>query len=308
MDIDIRHLRQFLAVAEEGSFSNAAKRLGMAQPPLSQAIAKLEQRLNCRLFLRTSRRVELTDQGRLLLAEGTRLVQRHSEMLEALERAEQGITGHLRIAFVMSVGSAYLPQILRRFQKSYPEVTLKLEEMSTANQVTALSEDLFDVGLLRPPIFGGSDLSLRSLVIEPLILALPEEHPLAREQDIDLTDLRGADFIAPPASLGPGLHNEIVSLCMAAGFAPRIAQEAKQMQTIASLVSGGLGVAILPQAVATLGIDGVAYRPISQPEAPTTQIALAWSGVALRRRPHLAPFIEIAEAVCREEDERPRAR
>ncbi len=302
MDLDIRHLRQFLAVAEQGSFSVAANKLGMSQPPLSQAIAKLERKLDCQLFLRTSRKVELTERGLLLQAEAIRLVKRHAEMLDALDRAAKGITGHLRVAFVMSVGSAYLPQILRQFRARFPDVSLKLEEVSTANQVTALSDDLYDIGLLRPPIFGGSALTLRTLVAEPLMLALPQQHPLAQEADIDLRAFAKADFIAPPAALGLGLHTEIVSLCLAAGFTPRIAQEAKQMQTIASLVSGGLGVAILPQAVATLGLKGVTYRPITQPNGAKTEIALAWQNAALRRRPHLGSFIEIAEDVCRGEN------
>ncbi len=296
MDIDLRHLRQFLAVAEEKSFSAAARRLGMAQPPLSQAIAKLEERLGARVFLRTSRSVTLTDPGKVLLAEARSLIAQHERALRAVKRSAEGAAGELRIAFVMSVGSAYLPAILRDFRQAMPSVDLTLDELTTTEQVEVLSRGGCDVGLLRPPIFGGEGLTLRTLLEEPLLVALPADHKLAGEEPIALQQLSEEGFIAPPAKLGPGLHAEVVRLCLASGFAPRIVQEARQMQTIVALVAGGLGVALVPRSVTALGLKGLVYRPIRTPVSqPKTDVALAWHPDVLRRRPYLAAFIAAAE-------------
>ncbi len=300
MNIDVRHLRQFLAVAEEESFSAAARRLGMAQPPLSQAIAKLEERLGARLFLRTSRSVSLTDPGRVLLDQARDLIAQHERVVRSVRRCAEGASGELSIAFVMSVGSAYLPAILRDFRQAKPSVDLLLAERTTAEQVEALSAGDCDVGLLRPPLYGAKNLVVRTLLEEPLLVALPADHGLAACKRIALDRLREEDFIAPPPKLGPGLHAEVVRLCLESGFAPRIVQEARQMQTIAALVAGGLGVALVPRSVTALGLEGVVYRPVTSAASPAkTEVALAWRPDTLRRRPYLGAFIAAAERLAR---------
>jgi DNA-binding transcriptional LysR family regulator len=292
MKIDLRHLRQFLAVAEEGSFSRAAARLGMAQPPLSQAIARLEGRLGTRLFVRTSQAVTLTEAGRVLMDEARPLLAQHAAMTRRVADAVAGATGHLAVAFVMSAGSSLLPSVLRRFCVQCPGVTLSLQELTTSQQVEALIEGRCDIGLLRPPLFGAEELEVETVRREAMLVALPSDHSLAARTEIVLADLAEESFIAPPAMLGPGMHSRMMDACQGAGFVPRIAQEATQMQTIVALVAGGLGVALVPECVTALGLHGVVYRPIlAETGVPPLELAWATRRLARQRKPVIRDFI-----------------
>ncbi len=296
---DLRHLRQFLAVAEERSFTRAAERLGMAQPPLSQAIRKLEDGLGARLFVRTSRSVELTEPGRVLFQQATSLLEQHERAIRSVKQAAEGTAGHLEVCFVMSSGYELLPKVLRHFRMKVPGVSISLNELSTAQQVDALQSGRCDVGLLRPPIFGGSDLTVETVLQEPIVVALPEDHRFAKKKRVALADLADEAFISPPARLGPGLYARILDICLASGFVPKIEQEANQMQTIASLVAGGLGVALVPNMVASLGLKGVVFRPVStRKPVPPVEIALAWQRAEAKRRPYIQKFLEIVKEVC----------
>jgi DNA-binding transcriptional LysR family regulator len=179
-----------------------------------------------------------------------------------------------------------------------PGVSISLNELSTAQQVEAFQSGRCDVGLLRPPIFGGSDLTVETVLSEPIVVALPEDHRLASEKKVALADLADGAFISPPARLGPGLYARILDICLASGFVPKIEQEANQMQTIVSLVAGGLGIALVPKAVASLGLEGMVFRPLSAMKPiPTVEIALAWQRVEAQRRPYIQAFMEVVKEV-----------
>ena len=298
MDIEFRHLRQFCAVAEEKSFSRAAKRLGMAQPPLSQAIRKLEDNLGTRLFVRTSRSVQVTEPGRLLYEQAGPLLAQHERVVRNTRKAADGAVGHLHICFVMSASYALLPRVLRRFAEQAPDVTIDLSELPTAQQVDALTSGRCDIGLLRPPIFGADGLVVETILREPIMVVLPDDHRLAAHDVVDLSDLADEPFVAPPAKLGPGLYGRLVDCCLTAGFAPRIAQEANQMQTIVSLVAGGLGVALVPSSVAALGLEGVVYRELRSSTAmPTADLAVAYRPETPRQRAYIRDFTDLLKDV-----------
>ena len=296
---DLRQLRQFLAVADARSFTRAAAKLGMAQPPLSQAIRKLEEDLGARLFVRTSRTVELTEAGRILSRQAEPLIAQHQRAIRAARQAAAGALGQLSVCFVMSSSFDLLPRVLRRYRQALPDVSISLTELPTAQQVEALQSGRCDIGLLRPPVFGGADLAVETVLREPIVVALPEDHRLAGRKEVAFRDLADEAFIAPPAGLGPGLHARVLDLCLAAGFVPRIVQEAIQMQTIVSLVAGGLGIALVPETLTALGLKGVVFRRVTPPAPlPLVELALAWKPEEARRRPYIRSFLEAVKQNC----------
>jgi DNA-binding transcriptional LysR family regulator len=294
-EIELRHLRAFVAVAEELHFGRAARRLGMAQPPLSQQIQRLEASLGTRLFERTNRRVELTDAGRVLLEHADRVLQGGAAAVEAVRRAGRGESGPLRVAFAASVMFLSLPRIIREFRQRFPAVRLDLREMPTGVQLEALHAEELDIGFLRQP---GPDPALRLVTVmrEPLQVALPHEHPLAGRSRIRLEQLADDAFVLFPADLAPGLHAQVMALCQRAGFTPRVVQESRELYTTVSLVEAGLGVSIIPASVAKMGWTSVRYLPIASPLA-RTRIAAAWR--TDRDRPVIRSFLEVTRAATR---------
>jgi DNA-binding transcriptional LysR family regulator len=272
--IELRHLRYFVAVAEELHFGRAAERVGIAQPPLSQQIQRLERDLGIQLFTRTKRRVQLTEAGAVLLREARATLAQADRAVDAVQRAARGEVGRLDIGFVGSATFAVLPPLLRRFRATHPDVELGLFELSTAQQVAALLERRIDAGFVRPP-FSEPALALEIVAREPLVAVLPVDHLLAREERVSLRALRDEPFVLFPESYGPGLHGHILGACQAAGFNPRIIQEAIGQPTIVSLVSVGIGVSLLPAAIERLLWDGVVYRRLIE-EPPPVELALAW--------------------------------
>jgi DNA-binding transcriptional LysR family regulator len=290
--MELRHLRYFVAVAEELHFGRAAERLHIAQPPLSQQIRRLEQELGVELFRRNRRRVELTDAGRLLLEQSRPLLAQADHTEKLLGRASAGEVGRLSIGFVGSASYEVLPAILHEFRNRFPEVELRLEEQTTGDQVDALNVGRIDVGLVRPPVADDS-IELTPLVEERLIAALPEAHPLAERATVPVAALAQEPFVLPPRRL-TGLYEDVIGVCREAGFSPQVVQEAGEMQTIVSLVSAGIGVSLVPESVETFRRPRVAYRPLRGPNA-SLEIALA------RRRddrsPLVAQFREVARTV-----------
>ncbi|HEY9817895.1 MAG TPA: LysR family transcriptional regulator [Candidatus Obscuribacterales bacterium] len=272
--IEFRHLRYFVAVAEELHFGRAAERLHMAQPPLSQQIRQLEEQLGFQLFHRTKRRVTLTEAGQVFLEHSQDLLQQLERAVESGRQASRGEVGQLAIGFVSSATYNVLPMILHEFRDRFPQVNLTLRELTTDQQVRWLAENRLDVGFIRPPI---DDAQLKTQVIlqEPLVVALPVHHPLAALEAIPLKSLAGESFILFPRRLAPGLYDQVISLCQSADFSPKVVQEAIQMQTIVSLVAARMGVAIVPISIQHLGRTGVVYRPL-QEATPQAAIALLW--------------------------------
>lgn len=275
MTIDLRRLEYFVAVAEELHFSRAASRLGIAQPPLSQQIQKLETELGARLFDRSRRSVELTDAGRALLPEARRLLAMSQSVANIPRDVQEGRAGRLRIGLTGSTGFRIVPILLRRFRSEYPDVVIQLFELPTADQIERIVDGTLDLGLVREPILQ-NDLGSASIWSEPLVAAVPSDHPLARASQVGASDLSGESFVMFPRQRGPGLHELVIGMCHDAGFAPRVVQEAVQMQTIIGLVAAGFGISIVPASVQDFRLHGVTYREI-EPPVPHSTIAAVWN-------------------------------
>lgn len=272
--IELRHLRYFIAVAEELHFGRAAERLHIAQPPLSQQIRQLENELGFQLFYRTKRSVQLTEAGQVFLAESRKLFKQLDQAIEAGRQVSRGERGLLVIGFVSSAAYNMLPIILRSFRTQVPEVRLELHEMATNEQLQWLQEGRIDIGFLRPPV-EDKTLSLLTILQEPMVVALPETHPLADQSHLALSSLANEGFILFPRPQAPRAYDQIISLCQQAGFSPNIVQEAMQMQTIVSLVAGGIGIAIVPVSLQNLQRTGVVYKPLKE-MTPCLEVAVAW--------------------------------
>jgi len=289
--MELRHLRYFVTVAEELHFGRAAKKLHISQPPLSMQIRALEDELGATLFNRTQRSVALTQAGNALLGEARHILARVDQAVLMTKRASRGEIGELAIGFISVADYNVLPVVLREFRRAFPLVNLTLRESTTDAQIRDLLAGRIDVGFVLPPI---DEPSLESLPIlrEPLIVALPEKHPLARKAGkLALEKLKDAPFILFPRPYAPGLYDDVVSCCKAAGFSPRVEQEAIQMQTIVSLVSAELGVALIPASLTNLRRTGVTYKALKG-RSPLTEVHLAWRrGDDL---PALRVFIDVA--------------
>jgi DNA-binding transcriptional LysR family regulator len=269
--VELRHLRYFIAVAEELHFGRAAERLGISQPPLSQQIQALEEEIGARLFERTNRRVELTDAGRLFLDESRQVLAQVDKAVLLARRAHLGELGELKIGFTSSAPfTSTIPSSIHAFRKAYPDVHLDLQEMSSRQVLKALLEESLQVGVIRPLALPDA-VHWVELFREPLVAVLRADHPLAAgsEDGLAIAALAEEPFVFFPRSYGTGLYDQVIALTRQAGFSPRIAQEASEAMTIIGLVSAGLGVSILPASFRRTRVDGVVYRTLSDPEATT---------------------------------------
>jgi DNA-binding transcriptional LysR family regulator len=293
---ELRQLRYFVAVAEQLHFGRAAASLHISQPPLSRSIRDLEARIGATLVARTRRRVELTAEGTYFLGEAKRLLAQLERAVLEVGNMAAGASGRLRLGFVSLADYGVLPGLLKAYKAVRPGVELALREMLSPEQAAALAAGDLDFGLLLPPVAAAG---LEHIVVqrERFVAALPARHRLARVRGrIAVRDLAGDAFVAVPRAIAPGLHDIVSTLTARAGFAPRIAQEAIQMQTVVSLVSSGLGVALVPASVANLGRRGVAYRELADTH-PRLDLWLAWrraaAGVAAR------DFVQLARRLAR---------
>jgi DNA-binding transcriptional LysR family regulator len=271
---EIWQLKYFIAVAETLHFGRAAERLHISQPPLSRAIRSLEAALGAELFARTKRRVELTPAGAQLLEDARLTLTQLESAADQVQAVASGKRGRLRVGFVSLADYGVLPGLLKGFKAARPAVSLALREMLSPEQAAALAAGELDFGLLLPPVAGELDhLVVQS---ERFVAALPSRHAAARRGSrVAMRDLAGEPFVMVPREIAPGLYDIVAGLAARAGFAPRVAQEAIQMQTVVSLVSSGLGVAIVPASIANLGRRGVVYREIADPH-PRLDLWLAW--------------------------------
>lgn len=270
--MELRHLRYFVAVGDELNFGRAALALHIAQPPLSRAIRALEAELGATLFDRGTRGVRLTGAGAALLPEARRLLRDAEAFRDGARQYAAGAAGTLSIGFVSTAAYNVLPRIVPAFRARRPGVRLALREATSDVQPAALASGELDVGFLIP---GSRDpaLAYAPLHREPLMAALPARRRWPVR--VSLRSLAGEAFILFPREVAPELHDAIVALCRKAGFAPRIGQEAIQMQTIVSLVAGGMGVSLVPASLEHMRRDGVVYRPLAE-RGPRVEIGLAW--------------------------------
>ncbi|WP_306397027.1 LysR family transcriptional regulator [Telluria beijingensis] len=282
MHPELRQLRHFATVAEELHFGRAARRLHMTQPPLSQSIANLEELLGAPLFVRNRRMVGLTAAGAALLPEARRILDEAAALPELVRRAASGEAGRLALSFVSTAGLGLLPDVLRRYRTAFPGVRLVLQEATSDVQFEELLSGRIDAGFVIPLQPGAShvvadgSLDYLKLVDEPLLVCAPSGlAALAKPGPVRLRDLPPLPLVIFPRAVAPGLHDAILACFRAAGVAPTIGQEAIQMQTIVSLVSGGMGLALVPQSVSNLMRPGVEYRALHDP-APLAETGLAW--------------------------------
>jgi DNA-binding transcriptional LysR family regulator len=312
MNIETRQLRYFVTVAEELHFGRAAARLHMTQPPLSQAIAALEDGLGTALFLRNRRTVALTPAGSALLPEARRILLEAAQLPDLARRAASGETGRLALAFITSADYSVLPPFLRRYSERYPGVQLSLQEATSDVQIDELLRGRIDAGLLIPPLpeRARAQLDYMKVLDEPLILCAPAGLALAAPArtrtraapartagdaarsgglhpgaPVRLQDLPPLPLIIFPREISPALHDAILSCFRAAGITPAIGQQAIQMQTIVSLVSAGMGLALVPQSVSNLMRPGVEYRALADP-TPLVETGIAW------RRDNVSPVLQ----------------
>jgi len=274
--MDLRHLRYFVAVAEERHFTRAAQRLGIQQPPLSQQIRQLEDEMGTKLLRRLTRGVELTESGAFLLEEAYRILA-HVERAKAdVQSLARGTTGRIRMGFGGATSFAPLvSQIILAFRERYPQVTLIPEQSVTPRLVKKLKGNEVDVAFLRPPIEGGDGLGLDVMIEERMIAILPVTHRLADRASVQLAELADETFILYPRADGPGLYDEIVACCQRVGFAMKLGQATPDIPAIVLMVGAGFGISIIPQSLSQVRVDGVAYIPI-EGEQPKAAISLGY--------------------------------
>jgi DNA-binding transcriptional LysR family regulator len=283
--MELRHLRAFVAVADELHFGRAAARLHMAQPPLSQLIRRLEAELGLTLFDRNRRRVAISQVGAELLPAARDAVAAADRMAERASEVADGRAGALTIGFVGSAAAGTLPQLVRRVRAATPRLRLTLRELTSARQQAALRDGTIHAGLLREP---PTAPRLRSAVIaqEPLLAALPAGHRLTARRQVSIADLADEPWVLFPREEGPVFFDRVAGLCREAGFAPRIEQEAVYMPTIVNLVGAGLGVSLVPAAMRDIAPSAVEMRRVRDADA-SIPLVLAWrdegASPALRR-------------------------
>jgi DNA-binding transcriptional LysR family regulator len=279
--MELRHLRYFIAVAEEGHITRAAERLGMQQPPLSQQIKALEQELGVQLLRRLPRGVEPTDAGRAFLEEARLILGQIDHAIASTRRTARGELGHIAIGFTSSAPfHPFVPRVIRAFREASPMVSLSLDEDGTTQLIQNLREDRVDVAFIRTPVADPAGLVVDPLLEEKMVVALPDRHFLAAREDgdeagLDLKRLAGETFIVYRRHSGPGLYDAIFAACHAAGFSPLVGQEAPRIVSTLNLVASGLGLSLVPASLQRMHMDGVTYRAIAGHDQPVAPLHLA---------------------------------
>lgn len=260
--IDLRLLRQFVAVAEELHFRRAAERLAMSQPPLTGAIRRLEEEVGATLIERGQKTVRLTPAGAVLLAEARRLLLAADAALAATRDAASGKSGRVRLGYVGSAMYGRLPELLRGFRRDHGHVRVELREMTTAGQVAALRAGELDLGIVISPLGDTGGLATAPFDADRLAIALPSSHRLAQAAGVAVDDLAGEPFVSWPRDQGRGFYDQVMRICSSAGFSPDVRQEAHGMHAVLSLVAVEAGIAIVPASMASIRATEIVYRPI----------------------------------------------
>jgi DNA-binding transcriptional LysR family regulator len=275
--MELRHLRYFVAVAEELNFTRAAKRLGINQPPLSLQIRQLENEMGSPLFVRHGRGVELTNAGKLML-EDARVILKQVEQAEiGVRRRARGETGRLNIG---SSGGTYfhplVPKIIREYRMHYPNVVLFPQASNTPLLIAQLRAGQIDIAFVRTPISESEGLTLELLVDEPTVMVVPSGHPLSRSTSVSLRAFAKETIIPQhPRELNPENYDSIIAAFKSAGFSPKLGQEAPQIVSVIPMVAAGLGVSIVPRSMSGILTDAVVYLPIDG-NAPRSLLELAY--------------------------------
>jgi DNA-binding transcriptional LysR family regulator len=275
MGLELRHLRYFVAFAEELHFGRAARRLHIAQPPLSQQIRQLEGLVGTELLRRTSRRVELTQAGAAFLEGARRTLSAAEGTVEAARRVGRGELASVRVGFADSAALSIFPEAVRLHRRAYPDVHLQLVDGPTRAHVQAVEDRLLDLAVVRGPVAPPPGVVSETVFREPLVAALHASHPLASTRRIALGALRGEPMVLFPRHLAPEFHDWIMRLCLEKGFVPRVEHEGAEYQTILSLVAADVGVSLVPASVRSIGRPDVRFRPLRDC-AETAEIAVVY--------------------------------
>ena len=280
--LDWNQLKSFVAVAEEGHVTRAAERLNTQQPPLSLKIRSLEERLGVRLFRRKARGVDLTAAGVVLLAHARLLFEQRGRALDAVQRAGRGELGRLCIGTVPTVPlHPLMPASVRQFRARFPDATVSIEECLRDELLQRLRDEQVDVAFMRSVPHDELGLAVHTLLVEPMVLAVPRGHALARRKagaavTVAMRDLRGEPFVVFARQQGPAFFDSTVAACQRAGFSPEIAQEAPRVTSALALVASGLGVCVVPASMQRIALEGVVFRPIEQAAGLQAVLAMGW--------------------------------
>ncbi|MCS6764438.1 MAG: LysR family transcriptional regulator [Candidatus Protistobacter heckmanni] len=261
--IDLRLLRYFIAVADEGHLTRIAERLGISQLPLSQQIRVLEEALGVTLFHRLPRVMELTESGRAFLADARAILARLGQAVDDVCRVERGESGRLIAGFTGSAAlHPFVPSVINAFREAAPGVSLALEESGTAELIEDLRADRIDVAFIRAYAGSPEGVASELLLEEKMLAVLPARHPLAkkrRDRPLGLAELADESFILYQRPSGAGIYDAVIAACRAAGFSPHVDQEAPRMLSTPSLVASGLGVTIVPASIQRVNVEGISY-------------------------------------------------
>lgn len=282
--MELRHLKYFLAVAEELHFGRAAARIYIAQPPLSQQIKQLEAEIGVKLFNRTKRRVELTEAGKIFQQEAYAVLERLENGVLKAQQAALGEAGWLSIGFVSSINYEILPKVLREFRRQYPDVEIFLQEMHNLEQTQSLLEKRIHVGFARMPP-ASREIVSKIIAREPLIIALPSAHKLRKKNNLKLAELENEPFIVFSQSRPSPFYEYILRLCAEAGFQPSIVQQVGEIQTALGLVAAEIGVALVPASTHNLHREGVIYKSLAAPQ-PIIEMTMQF------RKDEASPVVE----------------
>lgn len=281
--IDLRLLRYFVVVAEEGHLTKAAQRIGIQQPPLSQQIRALEKELGVTLFRRLPRGMELTESGHALLVDALIILDQVNTTIEGVRRISQGELGRIAVGFTESASlHPFIPAVIRAFRQVSPGVTLAVEESNTSDLVEALRQNRVDVAFIRSPIGNAAGLKMETMLVEEMIVALPATHPLAqnkRRKSLPLTALAEESFILNRRPSGPGLYDTVIAACRVAGFSPKVKLEARKNLSTLSLVAAGLGISIVPASIRHVKLEEVVYLNVDNAPGLRAPLHLAYRDV-----------------------------
>lgn len=290
--MEFRHLRYFLALAEELHFGRAARRLSISQPPLSMNIQQLEASVGARLFTRNSKQVRLTAAGEAFVPRARALLDQAEEAAHHVRDVDHGLAGRLQVGFVGAMLYRGLPPMLREFQARHPLLRLVLKELNSQDQLIELAHDQLDLGFVhttRVP----AEMSSLPFSSEPFVCCLPLDHPLARRRSLSLRQLQGEPFASVARAVSPDYHERILSICTDAGFFPEIRYELRHWLSVVSLVSQGMGVALVPAALRQLAVMGAAFVPL-EGSTPPYETHCLWK--TSRDNAALVAFVDVVRA------------
>jgi DNA-binding transcriptional LysR family regulator len=304
--VELRHLRYFLAVAEEGHVTRAAERIGIQQPPLSQQIRALEEELGVQLFRRRPRGVELTEAGRAFLSGTLGVLRQIEDAVATARRTARGEQGQISIGFTSSAPfHPFVPQLIGAFRQARPLVSVAMEEGGTVDLIEALRSERIDAALVRTRVADMEGLAVTSLLEEPMVVALPAGHPSTQRKrangkpaPVGLAELSSDAFVVYRRRTGPGLYDAVIAACRAAGFSPQIGQEAPRIGSTLAFVASGLGISFVPASMQRMKIEGVVYRQLRGAPVKAPLILATRRGTASASLQH---FVEMARRKARED-------